>query len=121
MHKMRLAVERLVDRVTLGRRLVEASGGGLRLEWGGVYFGEPSGRSFRLVASYGPMPDEPALAADNPLVVRLRQTTTVRLSHAPALNGGTDPTSDALIALGGEAATALGGDGLLAGLLVLGP
>src|SRR5205823_5403489 len=78
-------------------------------------------RSFRLVASHGPMPDEQALAGDNPLVVRLRQTATVRLSHAPALNGGADPASDAMIALGGEAATALGGEGLLAGFLVLGP
>ncbi len=34
MHKMRLAVGSLVDRVTLGRRLLEAAGEVLRLEWG---------------------------------------------------------------------------------------
>ena len=45
----------------------------------------------------------------------------MRLSHAMALDGSSDPASDAMIALGGEAAAALGGEGHLAGLLVLGP
>ena len=54
-------------------------------------------------------------------MARLRRTPTVRLSHALALNGRADPATDAMIALGGEAATALGGEGQLAGLLVLGP
>jgi DNA-binding NtrC family response regulator len=121
MQKMKLALGSLVDRVTLGRRLLEAAAEVLRLEWGALYLGEAAGRSFRLVASHGPMPDEQALAGDNALVIRLRQTATVRLAHAPALNGGADPASDAMIALGGEAATALGGEGLLAGFLVLGP
>ena len=38
-----------------------------------------------------------------------------------ALDKSSDPASDAMIALGGEAAAALGGEGHLAGLLVLGP
>ncbi len=45
----------------------------------------------------------------------------MRLSHATSTNDGDEPARDALIAVGGEAATALGGEGLLAGLLVLGP
>ena len=121
MKKMRLAVGSLIDRVTLGRRLLEAAGEVLRLEWGALYLLEASGQTFQLVASHGPTPEDQSLASDNPLVIRLRQTPTVRLSHATALNDGADPISDAMIALGGEAATALGGDGTLAGLLVLGP
>jgi transcriptional regulator with GAF, ATPase, and Fis domain len=123
MQKMRLAVGSLIDRVTLGRRLLEAAAEVLRLEWGALYLGDAPGRSLQLVATYGPTPDETGLAADNPLVIRLRQTAAVRLSHALAVSGASDPATDAMIALGGEAATALGGapDGHLAGLLVLGP
>ena len=121
MHKMRLAVGSLVDRVTLGRRLLEAAGEVLRLEWGALYLVEASDQTFRLVASHGPTPEEQLLTSDNPLVDRLRRSPTIRLSHAPAASDGADPARDAMIALGGEAATALGGDGLLAGLLVLGP
>jgi DNA-binding NtrC family response regulator len=120
MDKMRLAVGSLIDRVTLGRRLLEAAADVLRLEWGALYLAEASGRSFCLVASHGPTPDEQALQTDNPLVARLADTPTVRLSHGPA-SGGSDPASDAMISLGGEAATALGDEGRLAGILVLGP
>ena len=121
MNKMRLAVGSLVDRVTLGHRLLEAAGEVLRLEWGALYLVEASDQTFRLVASHGPMPDEGWLGSDNPLVTRLRQTPTIRLSHASTTGDGADAASDAMIALGGEAATALGADGILAGLLVLGP
>jgi transcriptional regulator with GAF, ATPase, and Fis domain len=124
MQKMRLAVGSLIDRATLGRRLLEAAAEVLRLEWGALYLGDAPGRSLQLAATYGPAPDETSLAADNPLVIRLRQTAAVRLSHALAVSGASDPATDAMIALGGEAATALGGgggDGHLSGLLVLGP
>ncbi|MFI5454806.1 MAG: sigma 54-interacting transcriptional regulator [Isosphaerales bacterium] len=121
MQKMRLAVESLIDRVTLGRRLLDAAAEVLRLEWGALYLGDGEGRSLQLVATHGPTPDERCLAPDHPLVARLRQTSTVRLSHTPVRTGAPDPATDAMIALGGEAATALGGDGHLAGLLILGP
>jgi transcriptional regulator with GAF, ATPase, and Fis domain len=83
--------------------------------------GDGPGRPLQLVAAHGPSPDELCLAPDHPLVVRLRQTSAVRLSHTPMANGAPDPATDAMIALGGEAATALGADGQVAGLLVLGP
>jgi transcriptional regulator with GAF, ATPase, and Fis domain len=118
---MRMAVGSLIDRTTLGRRLLEAASEVLRLEWGALYLLENAGHSFRLTASHGPTPDQKALLADNPLVARLHEAPTVRLSHATGLNGGADAVSDAMIALGGEAAAALGNDGVLAGLLVLGP
>jgi transcriptional regulator with GAF, ATPase, and Fis domain len=121
MNKMRLAVGSLVDRATLGHRLLDAASEVLRLEWGALYILGGSGGGFRLTATHGPAPDERSLAGDHPLVARLRETTTVRLSHATALSGGADVVSDALIALGGDAAAALGSDGVLAGLLVLGP
>ncbi len=121
MQKMRLAVGSLIDRVTLGRRLLEAAAEVLRLEWGALYLTDGTGRSLQLVAAHGPTPDERTLGHDNPLVTRLQQTPTVRLSHALASNAASDPASDAMIALGGEAATALSGDGQLSGLLVLGP
>ena len=58
MQKMNLAVGSLIDRLTLGRRLLEAAAEVLRLEWGALYLGEPSGRSFQLVAAHGPSPEE---------------------------------------------------------------
>ncbi len=121
MQKMRLAVGSLIDRVTLGRRLLEAAAEVLRLEWGALYLGDASGRPLELVAAYGPAPDQTSLAADNPLVARLRQLSAIRLSHALSIPGVADPATDAMIALGGEAATAVGGEGHFAGLLVLGP
>jgi transcriptional regulator with GAF, ATPase, and Fis domain len=121
MQKMRLAVGSLIDRVTLGRRLLEAAAEVLRIEWGALYLVDAQGRSFPLTAALGPSPDDQSLAADHPLVLRLRQTPTVRLSHTLTHGGASDPATDAMIALGGEAATAVGGDGQLAGLLVLGP
>ena len=122
MQKMRLAVGSLIDRVTLGRRLLEAAAEVLRLEWGALYLADAPGR----LAPAGGQPRAHARrAVARPRTIRwwsrLRQTPTVRLSHALASNGASDPATDAMIALGGEAATALGGDGHLAGLLVLGP
>lgn len=121
MQKMRLAVGSLIDRATLGRRLLEAASEVLRLEWGALYLEDVAGGPLQLVASHGPAPDERSLALDNPLAARLKETHTVRLSHALALNGVADPATDAMIALGGEAATSLGEDGDLSGLLILGP
>src|SRR5512135_545336 len=121
MRKMRVAVGSLVDRATLGRRLLEAAAEVLRLEWGAVYLGEAEGGPLRLVACHGPSPDEQALGPDNPLVERLRQSSAIRVPHAVAAPAGSDPATDAMIALGGEVANALEADGDLAGLLVLGP
>ena len=58
MQKMRLAVGSLIDRATLGRRLLEAAAEVLRLEWGALYLGDAPGRPLQLVASHGPAPDE---------------------------------------------------------------
>jgi transcriptional regulator with GAF, ATPase, and Fis domain len=121
MQKMRIAVGSLVDRVTLGRRLLEGTVEVLRVEWGAVYLHEPAENAFCLVACHGPMPEEQALSMDNPLVVRLGQIPAARLSHAVATGMSSDPATDAMIALGGEAASAVGGNGNLAGLLILGP
>jgi transcriptional regulator with GAF, ATPase, and Fis domain len=122
MRKMSLAVGSLVDRPTLGRRLLEAAAEVFRLEWGAIYVAEADSGPLTLVAGHGPEPDERALAPDNPLVERLRQEPgTIRVPHAMAAVGASDPATDAMIALGGEVATALEADGRLAGLLVLGP
>jgi transcriptional regulator with GAF, ATPase, and Fis domain len=121
MQKMRMAVGSLVDRKTLGRRLLEAAAEVLRLEWGALYLADGPDDPLVLAASHGPNPDEQRLSPENPLVRRLRQSPSVRVSHAIALSGTSDAATDAMIALGGEAAAALGGDGHLAGLLVLGP
>ena len=73
MQKMNLAVGSLVDRLTLGRRLLEAASEVLRLEWGALYLADAPGKAFQLVASHGPAPEQTSLAADNPLVARLRR------------------------------------------------
>ncbi|WP_422927347.1 sigma 54-interacting transcriptional regulator [Singulisphaera sp. PoT] len=121
MRKMRVAVDSLVDRETLGNRLLEAAADVLRLEWGAIYIGDEPDGPLHLVASQGAAPDETMLRGDNPLVERLRQSASIRLPHAMSLTGVSDPATDAMIALGGEAATALEADDELVGLLVLGP
>ncbi len=122
MRKMSQAVGSLVDRATLGRRLLDAAGDVLRAEWGALYLGEPGSGSMELVACSGPEPDERVLSAANPLVVRLREDmTSVRVPHALSVSTPSDPAADAMISLGGEIATALESGGGLAGLMVLGP
>ena len=121
MQKMRLAVGSLVDRETLGRRLLEAAADVLRVEWGAIYLGTVGNGPFRLAACHGPEPDVAELAADNPLVERLRSVSGLRVSHTLSLDDPTDAATDAMIHLGGEAASALEAEGALEGLLVLGP
>jgi len=121
MQKMRAAVGSLVDRATLGRRLLEAAAEVLRLEWGAIFLAESPRGPLRLVAWHGSAPDEQALDADNPLVARLRQVPMIRVPHAMSLASSSDAAVDAMIALGGEVASALESDGEPAGLLVLGP
>jgi DNA-binding NtrC family response regulator len=120
MRKMNLAIGSLVDRETLGRRLLEAASEVLRLEWGAIYLAAQDG-GYELVACAGPPPDDRRLSKDNPLVARLGRSTSIRVPHAMALATTSDPATDAMIALGGEAANALESDGNLAGILVLGP
>ena len=117
---MSQAVDSLVDRATLGRRVLEAAADVLRLEWGAIYLSEGQRGPLRLVACNGPEPEEKVLAEDNPLVERLRQTSSIRLPHAMGLSTS-DPATDAMIALGGEVANSLETHGSLGGLLVLGP
>jgi transcriptional regulator with GAF, ATPase, and Fis domain len=119
MRKMSVAVDRLVDRSTLGRRLLEAAAEVLRLEWGAIYVTDAPLARLSLAACSGPEPDERVLDAENPLVGRLRTRATIRVPHA--LAAASDPALDALIALGGEAAAALEAEGTLAGVLILGP
>jgi transcriptional regulator with GAF, ATPase, and Fis domain len=119
MRKMSLAVDRLVDRSTLGHRLLEAAAEVLRLEWGAIYLVDAPAGSLSLVACSGPEPDERVLRQQNPLVARLRQSPIIRQPHA--LTVESDPAVDAMIALGGEVAIALESEGMLAGILVLGP
>jgi len=121
MQRMNLAVGRLVDRGTLGRRLLEAAADTLRLEWGAIYLADEPLSAFQLAAWHGPEPDERTLAPDNPLVARLRDVGTIRAPHADALAEHRDPAIDTMIALGGEVARSLLADGVAVGLLVLGP
>ena len=120
MQKMRLAVGSLVDRITLGRRLLEGAVEVLRVEWGcstcsSRRKGVPPGGLPR------PEPDEqapghgqpaggPAPAdAGRPPVARPGAGHVVRPRHRRHDRPG------------GEAASAVGGNGQLAGLLILGP
>ena len=121
MQKMNLAVGQLVDRATLGQRLLEAAAEILRLEWGAIYLSENPGGPLALAAWHGPEPDERALTADNPLVARLRVEPTVRAPHPMSLSTASDPATDTMIALGGEVARTLEADGVQVGLMVLGP
>jgi len=121
MQKMRIAVGSLVDRSTLGRRLLEGAAEVLRVEWGALYLADPVQKGFPLIACYGPPPDQQILAETNPLLDRLRAVPSLRLSQAQGPSVVWDPANDAMIALGGEVATAVGSNGDLAGLLVLGP
>ena len=83
MQKMRLAVGSLVDRTTLGRRLLEAAAEVLRLEWGAIYLGEAPARPFQLAACHGPSPTSRSLATRQPAG-----------RPAPADPGGPAPARD---------------------------
>jgi transcriptional regulator with GAF, ATPase, and Fis domain len=121
MQKMNLAVGKLVDRGTLGQRLLEAAAEILRLEWGAIYLADAPGGSLKLASWYGPEPDERTLSTENPLVERLRRVATVRVPHPMALSSTSDPAADIMIGLGGEVARTLEVDGEQVGLMVLGP
>ena len=122
MKKMSVAVDRLVDPQTLARRLLDAAGEVLRVEWGAIYLLDRNGSSYSLAACRGPEPEEKHLDGANPLLARLRdERITFRVSSAMHLAGESDPATDAMIALGGEIVTPLQADGGLAGVLVLGP
>jgi transcriptional regulator with GAF, ATPase, and Fis domain len=121
MQKMNLAVGKLVDRGTLGQRLLEAAAEILRLEWGVIYLSNGPGGPLKLAAWYGPEPDERVLATDNPLVERLKKVSTVRAPHSMSLASASDPATDTMIALGGEVARTLEADGEQVGVMVLGP
>jgi transcriptional regulator with GAF, ATPase, and Fis domain len=121
MRKMNVAVGSLVDRETLGRRLLEAAAEVLRLEWGAIYLRDEAEAPFRLAACHGPTPDDRLIAPENPLARQLGRVAAFRVPHTVALAGSFEPASDAMIALGGEAAAGLQADGHLAGLLILGP
>lgn len=121
MMRMSEAVGSLVDRPTIGRKLLAAACEVLRVDWGAIYLrdSDESGR-MELAACHGPRPEEGIVAADNPLLGRLQRMPTFRIVHV--LGQERDPAADALIALGGEVAAALLGGGRdMAGLLVLGP
>ncbi|MEW4568174.1 sigma 54-interacting transcriptional regulator [Tautonia sp. JC769] len=120
MRKMSQAVDRLVDRGTLGRRLLEAAAEVLGLDWGTIYLRTAPDHPLSVVASLGPEPDQATLPDDSPILRRLRSRPTVRLPGSMA-RASHDPTADALIALGGEVAAALTSDGELAGVVILGP
>ncbi len=121
MRKMSAAVDRLVDRETLGRRLLEAAGDVLRVEWGAIYLAEAEGGRLFLAASSGPEPEETILEEGNPLVEHLRGAAEGSSRGTGSIGPTSGPAADALIALGGEIATPLIADGVPPGLLVLGP
>ena len=121
MQKMSLAVGRLVDRGTLGRRLLETAAETLRLEWGAIYLADLPLGPFQLAAWHGPEPEERTLTPTNPLVERLGRDGTVRAPHADAVSPNRDSAIDTMIALGGEVARSLVADGVPVGVMVLGP
>jgi transcriptional regulator with GAF, ATPase, and Fis domain len=121
MRKMSLAVGSLVDRGTLGRRLLEVADDVLRVEWGALYLADHQGGPLNLLACHGPDPEERVLASDHVLVRRITRESTLRVAHSMGVVASSDPATDALISLGGEVCAALSTDGALAGLLILGP
>ena len=111
MQKMRLAVGSLVDRATLGRRLLEAAAEVLRLEWGAIYLRDaPDGPLPPGGLPRARRPTSRRSPTDNPLVARLQADADgPALARHGARAAASDPATDAMIALGGEAATAAGG------------
>ena len=122
MRKMRLAVGSLVDRETLGRRLLEAAAEVLRVEWGAIYLREPLGRA----VSAGGLSRPDARRAD-----AWRPTTrwscgfggspTVRTAARDVAGESGRPGDRRHDRPGRRGRHALEADGELAGLLVLGP
>jgi DNA-binding NtrC family response regulator len=125
MARMSQAVGSLLDRETMSRRFLEATGEVLRVEWATVWLrgreGEGEGEGFQLASALGPEPDERSLEPSNPLIVRFRGDADGPIA-LPRASDAPDPAADALIRLGGELAYDLrASDDRLVGLLVLGP
>ena len=71
MRRMSQVVGSMVDRQTLGSRLLEAAADVLRVEWGAIYLvdHDPSG-ALELAACHGPEPDERFLPEEHALIVQ---------------------------------------------------
>ena len=121
MQKMRLAVGSLVDRTTLGRRLLEGTAEVMRLEWGALYLAEVETGAFELAASHGPTPDDQVLDVDQPAGVAAPADVVGAAVARLGGVGGVRPGRRRHDRAGGRGRVRGGGDGELAGVLVLGP
>lgn len=122
MHQMSLAVDRLLDRSTLGKRLLDAATEVLPVEWGAIYFAAQPGDAMTLGMFVGPSPEQRTLDAANPLLDRLAKHPLIYQRKSISFSIEQDPTYDSLITLGGEVALALHDpDQRLIGAVILGP
>ena len=122
MRQIEVAFESLLDRATLSKRLLQATGEVIRADWGAIYLTDQPNGSVALQASTGPEPDLKLIGADSPLISYLKTNAGLHLDepndHSDKLM---ESAKDLMITLGAELAVGLESTGRLVGFLILGP
>jgi transcriptional regulator with GAF, ATPase, and Fis domain len=117
LQRMSQAIDRLVDPLTLARRLLHTAADLLGASGGSVYLRQGDPALYGLADSQGPTPPLSELSSGCPLVEAVRIQPTVGVAARPL----SPPAQRQLAFLGGAVAQGLLHEGQLLGLLVLGP
>ena len=120
LQRMNRAVEHVVDRETLARRMIGSCRDVLRGERIGVYLRDAGRPSFSLIAAEGGGDWLSQIMADSELMQTLQQDSAVTRSVTP-LGGGLNSSQQLLRGLRAELVYVFESDGELAGLVALGP
>jgi transcriptional regulator with GAF, ATPase, and Fis domain len=118
LHRMRQAIDQLVDPPTLAKRLLQTSAELLGVSSGAVYLRQGTPPLYRLAEALGPAPTLTELSSGCPVVEALASGGAVWARDRRSIP---EPLRRQLQHLGGEVAQALEHEGELLGLLVLGP
>lgn len=122
MRQIEVAFENLLDRTTLSKRLLQATGEVIRAEWSSIFLADRPDGSMALQAADGPEPDLKLLTGDNPLIKYIEANAGLYLDEPNDRNDREmELAKDTMISLGAELVIGLEASGRLVGFMILGP